>query len=78
MPRLLNINQLTVLLELDRATVYRWVARGYLPQPQKKGGASLWNLEECINQLTANRRRVSIRVSFAVLQLATESQPTSI
>jgi predicted DNA-binding transcriptional regulator AlpA len=73
MSRLLNINQLAVLLELDRATVYRWVARGYLPQPQKKGGASLWNLEECIKTLTASRRRISITVS----QFATKSLPAS-
>ena len=70
--RLLNMQQLSELLGRDRATIYRWIERDVFPAPKKKGGASLWNLQACLDAIAENH--LHVRISFRDLsQLATKS-----
>lgn len=47
MSKLLNITEVMDLFEVrSRQTIYNWVERGELPQPQKKWGSPRWDEEE--------------------------------
>lgn len=57
MGKSLNINQLCSAARISRATVYRWVERGVIPQPKKKGGAVLWEIRP-VREALARRGRL--------------------
>lgn len=44
--KLLNINELADYLNVNRRTIYRYLAQGKLPPPLKKWGCKRWDPEK--------------------------------
>jgi predicted DNA-binding transcriptional regulator AlpA len=58
MPTKVNINQLVKATGVSRRTLYYWVSRGFLPPPEKRGHASLWDMERVKETLAQTKRRL--------------------
>ena len=66
-PKNLNMRQLTDLLGLDRATIYRWIQQGVFPKPTKKHGSSMWSFDKCLAAVAENNLRIRPKLQQIIL-----------
>jgi len=72
--RLLNLEEVTRLTALSRATVYRAIASGDFPPPVKFGRVSRWPASEVSNFLSALVAKRSTGSSFASSSILNEER----